>query len=152
MIMNPMHTPAYVLPRKRSNALRALGLGAIAGIVFMFGMAVGATVAGNAPVDASSTAAAAAPSTTVKSAAAPAKTQIPEVDDGVWTVGMDLPAGRYRVTANVSSRCYWAITKTGGDSVTDIIANDFPGGGRPSVTLKKGQDFKTDNCGTWRKI
>lgn len=73
----------------------------------------------------------------------------PEVDDGVWTVGVDIPAGTYRTTANVSSSCYWEINK--GEGVMDIVANDLPGGGRPKVTLRKGQTFKTSDCGTWRK-
>jgi len=76
---------------------------------------------------------------------------VPEVDDGVWAVGDDLPAGTYRTTDKVSSRCYWEISKTGSGGA-DIVANDLPGGGRPQVTLKKGQTFKTDNCGTWRKV
>jgi hypothetical protein len=77
---------------------------------------------------------------------------VPSVEDGVWTVGVDMPAGKYRTTANVDSRCYWQISKTGGDGLGDIVANDLPGGGRPQVTLKAGQDFKTDNCGTWHKV
>lgn len=75
----------------------------------------------------------------------------PEVDDGVWTVGVDLPAGKYRTTEAVSSDCYWSITKTGTNG-SDIVQNGIPGGGRPSVTLKKGQDFETQRCGTWRKV
>ena len=81
-----------------------------------------------------------------------ARTQAPTIEDGVWTIGVDFPAGSYRTTANVGSRCYWQISKTGGDSLMDIIDNDLPGGGRPQVTLKKGQTFKTDNCGKWRKV
>jgi hypothetical protein len=73
------------------------------------------------------------------------------IDDGVWTVGTDLPAGRYRTTANVSSGCYWSITKSGTNGET-IIANDIPGGGRPSVTVKIGQDFTSQDCGTWAKV
>lgn len=75
---------------------------------------------------------------------------VPEIDDGVWTVGTDMPAGTYRTTEAVSSDCYWSITKTGTNG-SDIVQNGIPGGGRPSVTLKKGQDFETQRCGTWRK-
>jgi hypothetical protein len=85
------------------------------------------------------------------SAATKSAAKAPTIEDGTWTVGEDVPAGTYRTTANVSSRCYWQITKTGGDSVSDIVDNDIPGGGRPRVTLKRGQDFKTSNCGTWSK-
>lgn len=73
------------------------------------------------------------------------------VEDGTWTVGTDIPAGTYRVTANVESGCYWAILKSGTNG-EDIIANDIVDGGRPQVTLKKGQDFKTSDCGQWNKI
>jgi len=84
-------------------------------------------------------------------AAAATKPAPLHIEDGVWTVGTDLPAGRYRATANVSSGCYWSITKSGTNGET-IIANDIPGGGRPSVTLKAGQDFTSQECGTWAKI
>jgi hypothetical protein len=73
------------------------------------------------------------------------------VEDGIWTVGVDIPAGKYRTTAPVSGDCYWAITKSGTNG-EDIISNDLPSGGRPQVTVKKGQDFNTQGCGTWQKI
>lgn len=88
------------------------------------------------------------PPTTIPAPAAPAA---PSVDDGTWTVGIDLPAGTYRTTAVVSSDCYWGIYKSGTNG-NDIIANDIPGGGRPTVTVKAGQDFRTARCGTWVKI
>ena len=87
---------------------------------------------------------------TVQTATAPAPAGT-TIEDGTWTVGVDLKAGKYRVTANVSSDCYWAIYKSGTNG-ENIIANDIPGGGRPTVTLKVGQDFNTSNCGTWKKI
>lgn len=93
-----------------------------------------------------------APESASVGAAKPAKPPAPTVDDGVWVVGDDMPAGTYKVTAAVSSRCYWEISKTGGSGVMDIVANDLPGGGKPQVSLKRGQTFKTDNCGTWRKV
>ena len=80
----------------------------------------------------------------------PSPVAIVAIEDGTWTVGLDFPAGTYRVTSNVSAGCYWAITKTGTNG-RDIVANDLPSGGRPQVTLKKGQDFETDGCGTWHK-
>lgn len=72
------------------------------------------------------------------------------VSDGTWSVGTDIEAGTYRATANVDSTCYWGIY-AGGSNGEDIIQNDLPGGGRPSVTLAAGQDFKTQRCGTWEK-
>lgn len=77
----------------------------------------------------------------------------PEIREGVWTVGVDIPPGTYRTIADVGSSCYWEISKTGGDGgIFDIIDNDLPGGGRPQVSLQVGQDFKTNRCGTWQKI
>lgn len=68
------------------------------------------------------------------------------VSEGVWTVGVDIKAGTYRAT-NVSSDCYWMISRTGSNG--DIIQNDIPGGGNPQVVLSKGQDFTSSDCGDW---
>lgn len=75
----------------------------------------------------------------------------PTIEEGVWTVGVDVPPGTYRVTAPVDDGCYWAITKSGSNG-ENIIANDIVSGGRPTVTLKKGQDFESARCGTWEKV
>lgn len=102
----------------------------------------------------------AAPTTTAPAAKpTPAKTTKapppppPVIEDGTWTVGDDVPPGVYKVNARIDSgaMCYWAITKTGSNG-GDIIANDLPSGGRPSVVLKKGQDFETERCGTWTRV
>ncbi|WP_188536968.1 hypothetical protein [Kocuria dechangensis] len=71
------------------------------------------------------------------------------IQEGTWTVGVDIAPGTYRSTGDVGSRCYWAILASGTNG-DDIIANDIPGGGRPSVTLSEGQDFETARCGTWQ--
>ncbi|WP_251045760.1 hypothetical protein [Arthrobacter sp. ISL-5] len=72
------------------------------------------------------------------------------VSDGTWTVAKDITAGTYRATADVGSSCYWGIYETGSNG-GNIIENDLPGGGRPSVALSAGQDFKSSRCGTWQK-
>ncbi|RAN76135.1 hypothetical protein B5P43_24375 [Bacillus sp. SRB_336] len=72
------------------------------------------------------------------------------VGDGTWTVGRSIDPGTYVTTADVSSTCYWGIYASGSNG-SDIIENDLPGGGRPSVTISAGQDFKTSQCGTWTK-
>lgn len=51
---------------------------------------------------------------------------------------------------SVDSDCYWAVLQTGTNG-SDIIENGIPGGGRPTVTVKKGQDFESQRCGTWVK-
>ena len=73
-------------------------------------------------------------------------TGTPTFSDGTWLVGEDIPAGRYRTVDTVDGECYWSISNDG-----DIQDNDFPGGGRPTVTLKKGQEFKSSRCGTWKR-
>ncbi|WP_051299625.1 hypothetical protein [Arthrobacter castelli] len=72
------------------------------------------------------------------------------ISEGTWTVGVDVEPGTYRTTDDVRSSCYWGIYVSGTNS-EDIVSNGIPGGGRPSVTLSKGQDFTTSRCGTWAK-
>ncbi|MGZ3472528.1 MAG: hypothetical protein ACXVA6_21405 [Isosphaeraceae bacterium] len=70
------------------------------------------------------------------------------ITDGTWTVGTDVQPGTYRTAAAVSGQCYWEITKSGSNG-SNIIQNDIVQGGFPTVTLSPGQDFKTQDCGTW---
>lgn len=72
------------------------------------------------------------------------------IGDGTWTVGTDIEPGTYRTAADVGSSCYWGIYATGSNG-SNIIDNDLPGGGRPSVALSAGQDFKSTRCGKWEK-
>ena len=72
------------------------------------------------------------------------------VGDGTWTVGRNIDPGTYLATSDVGASCYWGIY-TSGSNGSDIVDNDIPGGGRPSVTLSAGQDFKSARCGTWTK-
>ncbi|WP_018773320.1 hypothetical protein [Arthrobacter sp. 131MFCol6.1] len=72
------------------------------------------------------------------------------IGDGTWTVGTDIEPGTYRAAADVGSSCYWGIYATGSNG-SNIIDNDLPGGGRPSVAISAGQDFKSSRCGKWEK-
>lgn len=72
------------------------------------------------------------------------------IGDGTWTVGTDIAPGTYRAAAAVGSTCYWGIYATGSNG-SNIIENDLPGGGRPTVMLSAGQDFKSSRCGDWVK-
>ncbi|WP_154663787.1 hypothetical protein [Saccharomonospora iraqiensis] len=71
------------------------------------------------------------------------------VGDGTWTVGVDLEPGTYRAQ-DVSSDCYWAISASGSNG-SDLLENDIPGGGNPTVTLAEGQDFQSRRCGEWTR-
>lgn len=93
-----------------------------------------------------STAAAEAPSPT--KAAPPPPPPPVTVEDGTWTVGEDFPAGRY-LTKGAPADCFWSIYKSGTNQ-SDIIDNHI-GGGNLRVTLKAGQDFTSQDCGTWVK-
>ncbi|MFQ4149454.1 hypothetical protein AAGW05_12275 [Arthrobacter sp. LAPM80] len=70
--------------------------------------------------------------------------------DGTRTVGRDIEPGTYVTAADVGSSCYWAILASGTNG-SDIVDNDLPKGGRPSVTIIEGQDFKSSRCGSWTK-
>lgn len=72
------------------------------------------------------------------------------VGDGTWSVGSAIEPGTYRAATDVGSSCYWGIYRSGSNG-SDIIENDLPGGGRPSVALTAGQDFKSTRCGEWEK-
>lgn len=71
------------------------------------------------------------------------------ITEGTWSVGPDIPAGTYR-TVGASGTCYWEITKSGSNGA-DIVEN-ANGGGNLTVTLKVGEDFTTERCGTWGKM
>ncbi|MFJ6652111.1 hypothetical protein ACIQLJ_04850 [Microbacterium sp. NPDC091313] len=69
---------------------------------------------------------------------------------GKYTVGVSMEAGTYR-TDNTNTSCYWAIY-TSGTNYDDIVQNDLGSTGILTVTIREGQDFETNRCGTWLKI
>lgn len=71
------------------------------------------------------------------------------ITSGIWTVGVDIEPGTYRAE-DVSSDCYWAILESGSNG-SDIVDNDIPGGGNPTVILEEGWDFESSDCGEWIK-
>ncbi|MEE6281651.1 hypothetical protein [Georgenia sp. MJ170] len=72
-----------------------------------------------------------------------------QINNGMWTVGVDVEPGTYRVVEALTDRCYWAILRTGSNG-GDIIENALPSGGFPTVTLSDGQDFE-NSCGVWNQ-
>lgn len=106
------------------------------------------TVTVTATPPAKTTIAAPAKTVTVTYTPTPAEDEL--IQDGVWVVGDDIKAGTYRTIETVGEDCYWKITRSGTNG-DDIINNDIPGGGRPRVTLQKGQDFATRDCGVWER-
>lgn len=161
-------------PRRKSNVLAvAVGI-AVATVALLCGL--GACLAGAPPaeprptgVESSATKASSAPSPDSPTTS-PATTQgpspviptLPPVEDAkkapvkiqgddIVHVGEDVPPGTYRVTERVGAgeNCYWK--KSTDSEGSDIIDNDIVNGGRPQVTLKKGQWFETSRCPTWVK-
>ena len=68
--------------------------------------------------------------------------------DGLFTVGLEIAAGKWRSDGEGDS-CYWQINPDG--SPDDITSNHFGNAGG-SVTLRAGQEFQSDGCGTWTKV
>lgn len=78
--------------------------------------------------------------------------EVPTIQgDDVVHVGYDVPAGIYRTNDRVEDGiyCYWS--KSTDSEGRNIISNDLPQGGRPQVTLKKGQWFTSKGCPDWIK-
>ena len=72
------------------------------------------------------------------------------IGEGIWTVGVDIEPGTYRTADPLAGYCYWAIYRSGTNG-DDIVENDGPEGGYPTVTLSEGQDFENSGCGTFVK-
>lgn len=121
----------------------------IGALAAMAGLACGGTPSNDAGADPGTVATAEVPPPTTNKPAGPAKT----FSDGQWTVGVDIAVGTYKSSGvdkdSTLGMCYWEITKTGSNG--DIIKNDIVEAGRPTVTLKKGQDFESSGCGTWQR-
>lgn len=66
--------------------------------------------------------------------------------DGTWEVGTDIAPGKYKTPG--TSTCYWARLRTTDNS--DIIDNNL-GAGPQVVTVKAGEFFQSQRCGTWTK-
>ena len=76
------------------------------------------------------------------------KEEAKSIYEGVWMVGDDIKPGTYKLReAYTGDMCYWGISQNG-----RIVDNDIVTGGRPTVTLRKGQEFKNQGCGVWRRL
>ena len=74
--------------------------------------------------------------------------------DGTYEVGVDVVAGRYKTPGSggqgIWESCYWERAKSDSGDFGSIISNDnLEGPG--SVTLKKGEFFKTNGGCNWTK-
>lgn len=63
---------------------------------------------------------------------------------GVYEVGVDIVAGKWKTSGE--GKCYWSRKKN--DDSQDIISNHYQAG-PAAVSVKAGELFETQNCGTW---
>jgi glucose/arabinose dehydrogenase len=156
----PHEPPRPFGPRTRRRALVFAGL-IVAAVTIIGCASAPASDDEQAAQDTANRAAASAPAATTQATtttptteattapAAPTKTTPAPIliTDGTYTVGEDMPAGRYKVTERAGDACYWSRTR--GDS--DIIDNGL-GGGFPSFTTKTGETVEISGCPEFRKV
>jgi len=99
-----------------------------------------------------------AESATSSNAPAAKKTTEPEpgstMDEGTYEIGVDAEPGRYKTRVpQDSSGCYWEKMKDDSGGFNSLIANgEVNPGGRVSITLKRGEFFNSEDCGTWTRV
>ena len=70
------------------------------------------------------------------------------VSDGSHVVGKDMKPGTWHtVRKGLIKDCYWERTSGSGN----IIDNHFGNSTRMTVTVRSGEIFKTEDCGSWKK-
>jgi hypothetical protein len=149
--------PVQQQPKKRFGwpivivtAVVALSLGGIVGgIVGGSGDGTATTAEPNATVTVTET----ADDESASTAPSPKKTTEPEpkstISNGVHEVGVDVKAGQYKTNVPEGALCYWE--RRIGDAISDSTSRYKEGPARLLVTLKKGEVFETEDCGTWTR-
>jgi hypothetical protein len=150
--------PVQQQPKKRFGwpivivtAVVALSLGGIVGgIVGGSGDGTATTAEPNATVTVTET----ADDESASKAPSPKKTTEPEpkstISNGIHEVGVDVKAGQYKTTVPEGALCYWERIR--GDDISDSTSRYKEGPARQSVTIKKGDSFETEDCGTWKRV
>lgn len=94
-----------------------------------------------------------APTTTTTNAPVPAG-PAKSAAEGVYEVGTDLAAGRFKTTgpdpSDMIPSCYWERSRNDSGEFNSIIANDNISG-PGSLTLKSGEFVKFSGSCTWTK-
>lgn len=67
--------------------------------------------------------------------------------DGLWEVGVDVAAGKYKTDGGGS--CYHAVLRS--PDGFDIESNKI-GSGPRTIVVKAGQYLETSRCGTWTLV
>lgn len=110
--------------------------------------------AGGADGDSATSGAGAAPATqaATKKPAGPASSI---TSDGTYLVGKDIRSGQWKAQVPADSLgCYWERMKNTDGDFDSILANEtVDAGGQAVVTIKAtDKAFKTDGCGTWKRV
>jgi len=75
------------------------------------------------------------------------------IDDGQHAVGYHMKSGTYAAYGSTGDGwCYWETTSSFTGDWDDLVDNQYVEGRPAQVTLQSGQGFKTDGCGTWKRI
>ena len=155
--------PVQQQPKKRFGwptvivtAVVALSLGGIVGgIVGGSGDGTATTDEPNPTVTVSQTVTETAEAKPASKAPSPKKTTEPEpkstISDGIHEVGVDVKAGQYKTSVPEGEFCYWERSR-GEDDISDSTSIYKEGPARLSVTIKKGEFFETEDCGTWKRV
>jgi hypothetical protein len=146
-------------PRRWPWAVGGATLGLLVGGALGATVLAAALVAPAPPVERTITIAAPAPPPQVVTVTVPAPTPGPAAatgplttfGDGVWEVGVDIAAGKYKTAGTDSYGCYYARLQHNDGSISDIISNGF-GQGPVTVTVKDSDGyFETSGCVDWTR-
>ena len=147
----PKKAKRFGWPTVIITAVVALGLG---GIVGASGDGTATTAEPNAAVTVTESAEAESAPTASKAPTTEETTE-PEsestMEEGTYEIGVDAEPGRYKTRVpDDSSGCYWERLKDDRGGLDSIIANDnVNAGARVSITVKDGEFFNSQGCGTW---
>lgn len=94
----------------------------------------------------------AAPAPPAPSAAAEPAGPLTTFASGVWEVGVDIAAGKYKTTGTDGYGCYYARLRGDEGSLDDIISNGFVQG--PATVTVRPSDayFETSGCEDWVRV
>lgn len=70
------------------------------------------------------------------------------IGDGTHEVGVDVAPGKYKTAGGQD--CYYARLRNTDGGVENILDNNL-GAGPQTVTIKAGEYFESQGCGTWTK-
>lgn len=142
---------------------RVKSIHAVAVLILAATLATGCTSA-KTPAAAPVTSPAASPSVAPPSPSpSPSDTYPADIPDGSYIVGETIEAGTYETTVptkwvyggrDLAHLCYWEREKNLNGDLSGVLVNDNIAAGKTGTVTIKATDagFRTDGCGTWRRI